>query len=800
MARFLAFLSLAFSFSCYSARAQEQHTVRGTVRDAFGMPIPHAHVRLSRGVADTDRGIVLGAEGKPQQSDKGLSQKGQSDPEGNFALSGVPAGTYTLHVSCVGYGKIQQGLTAPTSSPLRIILTETASLLEEVVIRNIRQEENQAVARSLVTRKDIETKYLGENTHFFVQNFTPSLVTSSQGGNNFSNYGGFRLRGMEDDRVNVTLNGVPLNGMVDYALYFSNFSDLTQSMESIEVQRGVGTSTSGMASYAGSMNLQSMNIFSDQRGSGAEIGGTVGSFSSRKLHAAYNTGKKESGFASYLRASVLGSDGYRRHSGTQAYSSFASSGWQGERYTLKLTGLTGNTKNDMAYTPVAEEAIKKDPRTNPTNPSETDNYTQSLAMLEQHYQLSEGRTLSATLYYGSARGHYLWGYTADTDYYQVRGSLNQWRVGSMANVEIAPKDKPYSLRLGGHTYNFSREDTSAAMPDYTADTAQEAFIKREFSLFAKAGYALNKWHFTADVQGRSPELRMRPANDNVEKKNRKFFTRHWWLFSPKLGVSYTLFPRATLYASAAYTEREPAHRDYLGGAYVLNDENLKTFTDNDLPTEKVMDLEVGTRYQPHEALSVNVNGFFMFFENEIVPSGAFLPEYYLDVTQSMPNSRRIGVEAEGKWDVLPSLRFSLLTTLMQSRINETSSKVKEEEEGDFDASKSFEAPFTPTWQLAPSLQYQVHGVTVALDGRYLSQAYLGVPNDESAVLPSSFVVNGGISYLFKERYFLSIQAANLLNALYYTDGSVKRVDEGGYLPRYIVQPPRTVFLQLNVKM
>ena len=665
---------------------------------------------------------------------------------------------------------------------------EDRQLLEEIVIRNIRQQDNETVARSLIVQEDIETKHWGGHTQFFLESFTPSLVTSSQGGNNFGNYGDFRLRGMEASRVNVTLNGVPLNGPVDYALYFSNFADITQSMESIEIQRGVGTSTNGIASYAGSISLQSKNIFSTKPS--GEVGGTIGSFGTRRLHTAYTTGKNKDGFSSYLRASALHSEGYRAHSGTTALSALASSGYQNKQYTLKVTALTGRTQNEMAYGHVPLDAIKKDPKANPTNTSETDDYAQSFVMLEQHYALSASSIASGTVYYGNAAGYYLWGYEDEEDYFQSRNSLIQSRLGGMANIEVRPTGRNFSVRFGGHLYTFSKEEASASMPHYTQNASKEHFAKEEVSFFIKSDYRPGQWLFSADLQARSPTLRMRPSTENItHPAHHKFFSRNWFFVSPKAGLSYKVRPRWTVYSSFAYTEREPTHRNYVGDDYVLNDGNLSRFTENQIKPEKVTDVEYGVRHKG-TALSLEANGFLMFFENEIVPSGLFLPKYYLNTTQSLPSSQRIGVEGTLRWDATRALRLSLLTTLMQHRTDE---RIENETNGTYE---SFRAPFTPTQQYRPSIQYKLHGFTVGLSGQYLSEGYLSIPNRKKATLPAFFVLDGQVSYQFGGRYFLSARLNNALNTLYYTQGST----DGALLPSYIVQPPRHIFLQLRMKI
>ena len=197
--------------------------------------------------------------------------------------------------------------------------------LDEVYVIGVRARSEDPVTKLNINRAQIERIDYGQDASLHLQTLSPSIVTYSDAGSNFGNYMSFRLRGMDQDRVNVSLNGVPLNDMLDQGVYFSNFADFSNSIESVQIQRGVGTSANGISSYAGSINYESISLYKEEASSQIRFSG--GSFGSLGISAEAMTGKSEKGFSAYARASRLRSQGFKDYSGSDAHSFFFSGGY-----------------------------------------------------------------------------------------------------------------------------------------------------------------------------------------------------------------------------------------------------------------------------------------------------------------------------------------------------------------------------------------------------------------------------------------------------------------------------------------
>ena len=180
-----------------------------------------------------------------------------SDIDGLFSIDLKEMGNYKLTVSFVGYEPVE--VEASESSNLSIPL-KIAYRLDEVVIRAIRGTQSGPVTKHVIEKKQIERVYVGQDALFVLDKLSPSLISYTESGTNISNYGQMRLRGVDQSRINITFNGTPLNDMIDQGVFFSNFTDFTKSVETIQVERGGGTSTNGAAADAGSVDFQSVDL------------------------------------------------------------------------------------------------------------------------------------------------------------------------------------------------------------------------------------------------------------------------------------------------------------------------------------------------------------------------------------------------------------------------------------------------------------------------------------------------------------------------------------------------------------
>ncbi|MDQ6736695.1 MAG: TonB-dependent receptor plug domain-containing protein, partial [Gemmatimonadota bacterium] len=254
---------------------------------------------------------------------------------------------------------------------------DSARSLERVMISAVR-DPAAPISQKTLTRPDLQRQYFGQDVPLVLRGSTPSLTSYAETGN-YWGYSYIRLRGIDQSRINITLDGIPLNDPEDQVLYFADFPDLTGSLQSIQVQRGVGTSTNGTASFAGSINMETTSLAATSRGGAAQIEG--GSFGSRRGSLEFNTGLMSNGFAISARASTLHTQGYRYHSGVDGQSGYLGAGYFGQHDILKLTLVAGAMQDTMAYLAVPVSQLDTNRRINPLSPSERDGFGERLASL-----------------------------------------------------------------------------------------------------------------------------------------------------------------------------------------------------------------------------------------------------------------------------------------------------------------------------------------------------------------------------------------------------------------------------------
>ncbi|HEU5174339.1 MAG TPA: TonB-dependent receptor plug domain-containing protein, partial [Gemmatimonadaceae bacterium] len=251
---------------------------------------------------------------------------------------------------------------------------DSARKLEAVTVTAIRAGGLAPISAKTITRERIEPRYFGQDIPLVLQS-APSLTSYSETGT-YWGYSYMRLRGIDQSRINLTLDGIPLNDPEDQVLYFADFPDLANSLHSVQIQRGTGTSSNGTAAYAGSINFETLPIASLARGGEVQVGG--GSFGAKRASIEYQTGLLPSRFAFYGRLSGYQVEGYRYHSGMEGRSGFFSGGWFGDRDIVKVIATAGLFADTMAYLAVPESELATDRRINPLRPDELDRFGEQL--------------------------------------------------------------------------------------------------------------------------------------------------------------------------------------------------------------------------------------------------------------------------------------------------------------------------------------------------------------------------------------------------------------------------------------
>ncbi len=271
--------------------------------------------------------------------------------------------------------------------------------LEEVVI-TYQADKRTPVTFQNIYLKEIKEKSTGQEPSFLLSQ-TPSITNYSDAGNS-QGYSYYRIRGIDQTRVNTTFDGMPMNEPEDQGAYFANYPDILNSVSKIQIQRGVGTSKNGVASYGGSLQLFSPNLSDSTK---TTFGLGYGSFNSLRVFGEYNSGIKNKK-ALYVRSSQIYSDGYKYHSSNNSQSVFLSGGLFEEKSIWKINFLAGHQENDMAWIGVSDSIIEKDRRTNANNEKEKDRFFQMLTQIQNSWKISNSSSLQSSIYYTFLKGNY----------------------------------------------------------------------------------------------------------------------------------------------------------------------------------------------------------------------------------------------------------------------------------------------------------------------------------------------------------------------------------------------------------
>jgi iron complex outermembrane recepter protein len=539
--------------------------------------------------------------------------------------------------------------------------------LDEVIVNATRINDKTPMTFSNFSKKDIAKRNLGQDIPILM-NFMPSVVTTSDAGNGFG-YTGIRVRGSDATRVNVTVNGIPYNDSESQGTYFVDMPDFASSLQSIQLQRGVGTSTNGSGAFGASLNMLTDSYSAT---SNAEISNSFGSFNSRKHTVKFSTGLLNDHFEIAGRLSNIQSNGYidRAFSNLKGY--FLQGTYVGKTTLIKAMIFGGNEKTYQAYYGIDEATLKINRTENPIGiftdefgvkrfyDNETDNYKQDHYQLHWNEKISEKWNTNLAFHYTKGQGYYE-NYKEDvtfSDYGLVTTSgqtttdlirqkwLDNDFFGSTFSVNF--KDKKLDFIFGGSANIYegnhfgkviwSRFASNSELGDrYYDDFAK----KTDATIFAKATYNINqKLIIYGDLQYRNVNYKANFDPTNLVNEKFRFV-------NPKAGITYIIQENQNIYFSYAKANREPNRTDYENGSP---------------KPEKLDDFEIGWRFA-NSKIQLNVNGFYMIYKDQLVLSGA-LDTVGNPIRTNVGKSFRRGIEIDAniklsdKWNVRPNISIS----------------------------------------------------------------------------------------------------------------------------------------------
>lgn len=642
-------------------------------------------------------------------------------------------------------------------------LSEQVQKVEQVlVVAPYTATEEVPITYSDLSEEDIKRHSpLSEPSFLLAQ--TPSVTAYSDAGS-MQGYSYFRLRGMDQTRVNMTLDGVPLNEPEDQGVYFSNYPGIFGALESVQVQRGVGISQNGTASYAGSVQLISVNV--DQPKQGRLYVG-AGSYDTLAGAAELFTGRSDVG-SGYLRVSSVRSNGYKYHSGNRSHSLFASGMTEAGPGTWKLTAFSGEQHNELAWLGVSEQQISQDRRFN-ANANEHDEFRQSLVFLNNSLELSNSLHVKATVYYNELAGHYDFDLNNFLGVSEAGPLLNfafeSELVGAFSTLDVYVGS--LHITSGLHLNQYARDHIG------TEQDAGLLYIntgyKDSYSGFVKTLYTANSATVFADLQYRKTTF---DYKGSVEMER-----RNWSFLNPKVGVSYALNERLTTYVSVGKVGREPTRTDMFGGNEDLGLSEQGEPALYVVDSERVTDYQAGLRYRGSRA-QLSANLFHLDFDNEITLSGQFGPNG-LPLHQDVDSSIRQGLELEAAVGLSHNWNFKSSASFMRAKIEH--------------GQEEFEPILTPETVVDVGLNYEGATVSFGVDARFVDESFLNFAND--ARLDSHVVVDLYGRYRFSGAE-LELKVNNVFDKKYVGSGAM---DINGH-PSYFVAAPINLFLAVKVNL
>ena len=687
--------------------------------------------------------------------------------------------------------------------------------LDEVVVESIRVKYSSPISHSNISKAELSLRNLGQDLPILL-NFLPSIITTSDAGNGVG-YTGIRIRGVSPQSTNITINGIPFNDPESHGTYWVNLPDFTSSIESLQVQRGVGTSTNGSGAFGASVNILTDAV---SQNAYTEISNSVGSYNTFKHTVKFSTGKINDAFELSGRLSKIDSDGYIERAFSDLKSYFLQGSYIHENTFIKVLTFGGHEKTYQSWFGVTKDQILENRRQNPyTYENEIDNYKQDHYQFHWNEKINDRWSTNIGLNYTYGRGYFE--QFRENDSVKTYGGIvesdmdaNGIELGTTDLIRRRWLDNNFYFLNASANYKSSKLNMtfSSSYSTYNGDHFGEVIWARkfgknysirdryydgngkktDFSIFGKGSYLLNnKLEFYGDLQVRNVDYKTTGLTSDLVNMT---LDEAYSFFNPKFGLSFKLNSDSIIYGSYSRANREPSRSDYESNI------NIKP--------EQLNDFELGWRYMKN-GLKFNINSYYMLYNEQLVLTGA-LDDVGTPIRTNSGSSYRIGLEVDSKVNLSNFFTINSNLTLSSNKNKQTllpfDGKIIDFGKTNISFSPEFITSNTVTYRPKDNLR-------LSLLSKYVGMQYMGNTDAMNSKLDSYFVNDISVSYKINpNRFFKEILISGLVNNIfdveyvsngyYYTyddtwsiPGQVKTLDGAGYYP----QATRNLFFGLTLK-
>lgn len=716
---------------------------------------------------------------------EGLSFYTTTDAGGRFRFDRVPTGEYTVALRSLGYTSRSERVSVTADKELTLSLDPSYILTEEVVVLSTRADRKTPTTFTNVSKDELARQNFGQDLPLLL-NWTPSLVTTSNAGAGVG-YTGLRIRGSDATRINVTINGIPYNDSESQGTFWVDIPDVASSTQSIQVQRGVGTSTNGAGSFGGTVNVQTLSLQPDPY---AEVMVALGSFNTQRYTAKAGTGLINNHWAFDAKVSKILSDGYIDRAESDLSSYYISGGYYGKKTVIKAITFGGHERTYQAWNGIDAETMNANRTFNSCGAlydengnvtgyynDQVDEYRQDHYQLHLTQQLNDAWNVNASLHYTYGRGYYeqyqqatsfaylglpdltLGDTTLTYGDFVIRKWLDNKFYGSTFSLNYDQGKTSFILGGAFNQYGDAQHYGKILWGQYMGDvpTGHKYYSgdaeKNDFNIYAKWNYdVLENLNVFVDLQYRTVDYKTSGIEDGMIEYD---IQDSFHFFNPKAGVSYTVSERDMLYGSYAIANREPNRTDYLGGTEKPKHERLGN-------------LEIGWRRQAAR-YNLEANYYLMNYTDQLVLTGR-LDNVGNPIRANVGKSYRTGIELSGGIKLTDRLAWQANATWSVNRNQDyvvDPNNVKEK--------KNTAIILSPEWIAGSQVSWSAfRNFQATWLAKYVGKQYLDNTETETLTLDSYFVNDLRFNYRLPlqqvKRCELSLLVNNVFDVEYSSDG------------------------------